>query len=260
MFTWMWTRKFTQMANRVQELEVTREENLFSSNLSVRTLETAPDFWNRQHQAFSYLDRQLHRMNRRTRTWGAMALLAILADAAIVVGALTAFTSFQHYQAANQVQQLAQDTTQIDDLMTRLGAIAADPNQPLSDRVQASRILTYQLEQGAQWGQGTLQRRPPQTQLPSSALTSQGSRISALQDQLQAIQHLSAQGNLQAIKPLTTLLNHDETLIRAAAAQALGQLPAPQAMEAMHKRLLIEENDGVRQALIGSLANLAQRG
>lgn len=254
MFTWMWTRKFTRMANRVQELEVTREENLFSSNLSVRTLETAPDFWHRQHQAFSYLDRQLHRMNRRTRTWGAMALLAILADAAIVVGALTAFTSFQHYQAANQIQHLAQDATQLDDLMTRLGTIANDPSQPLSDRVQASRILTYQLEQGA------LQQRLPQTQFPGSAIASRSVAVSPLQGQLEAIQRLGTQGNLQAIQPLTTLLSHDEPLIRQAAAQALGQLPAPQSMEAMHQRLLIEDSDSVRQALIGSLANLARRG
>ncbi len=249
MFTWMWTRKFTRMANRVQELEVTREENLFSSNLSVRTLETAPDFWQRQHQAFSYLDRQLNRMNRRTRTWGAMALLAILADAAIVVGALTAFSSFQQHQAVNQVQQIAQAPSPMDDLVTRLGTIAADPNQPLSDRVQASRILNYQLEQ-----QGFASQRLPQSGLSRSLATT------PLQSQLQAIQQLGLQGNLQAVQPLTTLLNHDEPLIRAAAAQALGQLPSPRSMEAMHQRLPLEESDTVRQALIGSLANLARRG
>ena len=165
-----------------------------------------------------------------------------------MVGALAAFSSFQQHQAVNQVQQIAQAPSSMDDLMTHLGTIAADPNQPLSDRVQASRILTYQLEQQG-FASQRLSRSAP-SRSPSTPL----------QSQLQAIQQLGLQGNLQAIQPLTTLLNHDESLIRAAAAQALGQLPAPQAMTAMHQRLLIEESDTVRQALIGSLANLARRG
>lgn len=252
MFTWMWTRKFARMANRVQDLEVTREENLFSSNLSVRTLETAPDFWQRQHQAFSYLDRQLQRMNRRTRVWGGMALLAILADAAIVVGGLAAFTTLQQHHAVHQVQQIAGGSDRLDDLMTSLGEIATDPSQPLSDRLEASRLLTYQLEQHG------IVARLPQTATDRSI--DPWMEMSPLQSQIMAIRSLAVQNSASAIGPLITLLNHSDPLIREEAARSLGELSALQAMQPMHNRLLVEESDAVRQALIGSLANLARRG
>lgn len=70
MFTWLWTKQFSRLNQRLQSLEVAREENLLSPDLSAQTLQVAPDFWERQHQAFSYVDKQMRKLSRRSKIWG----------------------------------------------------------------------------------------------------------------------------------------------------------------------------------------------
>ncbi len=247
MFTWMWTKRFAKMANRLQALEAAREENVLSTDLSVQTLTSAPDFWQRQQEAFCYVDRQIQRVNRRTRTWGAMALLAVLADGVLVVAGLSAFQAWQQHHALGTVTELHETLQPTDPLETAIQDLIGQlSNQELSPQatLQARNALLHLMSvQSAAGGPAFMQ---------------QAVVLSATEARILAIQELGQAGALEAVGPLTQLLDNGQAIIRLAAAEALGNIGDPAAMDAMHQQLLSETHPEVRRALFTALSGLAQ--
>ncbi len=142
MFTWLWTKQFSRLNQRLQSLEVAREENLLSPDLSAQTLQVAPDFWERQHQAFVYVDKQMRRLSRRSKIWGGMALLAILADAALIVAGLAAFQSWQQVQADRQLTRIAQQVAAVDPVQQAFDDLVAQlPQMSGAERSRALEAL-----------------------------------------------------------------------------------------------------------------------
>lgn len=243
------------MTQRLQSLEATREDNLFSTALSVETLETAPDFWQRQQQAFTYVNQQINRLGRRTRVWGSLALLAILADAALVVGGLTAFQAFRQYQANRTLSDLSIQASKppYQDALDQLSQTLSQTQDPQSQAIIIEAM------------QALVASAPPQ-QLPSNTITfyggSQGTLTSPtatnmLDMQIQAIQTLGNAQVVAAVPALITKLADSEAMIRAAAAEALGKSLDQSAMEPLHKLLLTESNDFVRQQAFRALAQIS---
>ncbi|NJK64130.1 MAG: HEAT repeat domain-containing protein [Synechococcaceae cyanobacterium SM2_3_1] len=241
MFTWMWTRKFAKLAERVQDLEVVRDENVLSTDLSVQTLQIAPDFWQRQHEAFCYVNRKLQRMSHRTRLWGGAALLAVVADAALVVGGFAAFQIFQQHQASRQVQSINQNltATPMQSVMDELYQIASNPSVDYYTRMRAQEML-YQIF-------GSM---PP----TSVAL---GTAATPLDRQLQSIYQVGQAQVVGAVQPLMQMLNNEQAVIRAAAAKALGTIGDTSAVPALHELMVKETDVTVQKEVVASLAQLA---
>ncbi|MDX2271542.1 MAG: HEAT repeat domain-containing protein [Cyanobacteriota bacterium] len=252
MFTLIWTKKYSRMTERLKSLEATREEHVFSPDLSAQTLEVAPDFWQRQQQAFSYVNQQIQKVNRRTRVWGTMALMAILADATLFVGGLMAFQAFQQYQANNSLQRLAQGDKATDPIQKTIDEIFEQlPHMDPTQRIQALQQLEL-LTQASQY-----------SDIPtygSSVFTTGAVALSPLEMQLQAISQLGDRRTLEAVPALLTKLSDGEANIRAAAAQALGNIGDLRALQSLHQRLLNEKNEMVRQSLIYAAAQLKMNG
>ncbi len=247
MFTWMWTKRFATMANRLQALEVTREDSVLSTDLSVQTLNSAPDYWERQQGAFSYLDRQINRVQRQTRTWGAMALVAVLADAVLVVAGLTAFQGYQQHQALNRVTTIAEAVQPVNQLetaiQTRMNAVMngdLSPREERQIRDELSQLLRLQDIQGG----------PPLKADPANPLEAQAI----------AIRSLGLHGTPEAVAPLSRLLSNSNPIIRSGAAEALGQIGDQAAMDALHHALLGETNSDVRSEILYALHELMQPG
>lgn len=241
MFTWMWTRKFTAVTNRLQELEGFRSDHVCSSDLSVRTLETAPDFWQRQQSAFSYLDHQVKRMTRRNRLWASMALLAVLADAAVVVGGFAAFQGLNQSRALHQIQHIAYSgsNTARKSLDKAIDGVLNDlKNSRLSS--QEKWELTQLLDD-----------------LVSKRVSLDEVHDTGMDPNIQAIVDAGQTASPQVVDPLIKLLNHQAAGIRMSAAEALGYIGDPRAMDPIHHQLLQEMNQDVRQEFIAALANIA---
>jgi hypothetical protein len=238
MFTWMWTRKFTKMATRLHSLEAVRDENVLSTDLSAQTLSSAPDFWTRQHEAFSYVNRKMQKMSRQTRAWGGLALLAILADAAIVVGGITLFSMAQRHQATQTVLRLDQQlhANPVDDVIEELIRVTSDVRQRPEVRAQAQQALSFMMM--------------------TSPTLRVGQPASPLEQQLEAIARLGQSRAVEAVNPLTQLLQSTNPMIRAEAALALGNIGDHNAISSIHTLLQQEPDLGVRQAAIYAAAQL----
>ncbi|NJL98119.1 MAG: HEAT repeat domain-containing protein [Synechococcaceae cyanobacterium SM2_3_2] len=239
MFTWMWTRKFTKMASRLQSLEAVRDENVLSTDLSAQTLSSAPDFWQRQHEAFTYVNRKMQKMGRQTRAWGGLALVAILADAAIVVGGITLFQVTQRHQAVQTVLRLDQQlhANPVDDVMEDLQRVAFDTSLRPEVRAQAQQALSFMMMTSPMGGIQT-------------------GTTSPLEQQLNAIARLGQSQAAEAVGPLTQLLQSQDPSIRAEAARALGNIGDSGAIGSIHNLLQQEPDFGVRQAAIYAAAQL----
>jgi hypothetical protein len=243
MFTWMWTRKFTAVTNRLQELEGFRAEHVCSSDLSVRTLETAPDFWQRQQSAFSYLDHQVKRMTRRNRLWASMALLAVLADAAVVVGGFTAFQQFQQLRAIDQIQKIADSGSNVarKSLDKAIDGVVNDLRNPRLNPQEQWELTQFLGD------------------LVSRRVALDQARDTGLDPTIQAIVDAGQTASPQVVEPLIKLLGHQTAAIRMSAAEALGHIGDPRAMDPIHDHLLREMNQDVRQEYIAALANIASQ-
>ncbi len=247
MLTWLWTQHFSRLSQRLQSLEATREENLLSPDLSAQTLQVAPDFWERQHQAFAYVDKQMRKLSRRSKIWGSLALLAVLADAALVVAGLTLFQSWQQLRADQSLARIAEQ------------AVAADPVQQAFDNLLAqlphlNGIERYRALEALQ-------------ALSAIASTGQGSSsgyyagppslaATPLEAQVQTIHRLGQMRALEAVPALLTKLSDREPALREAAARALGQIGDPRALQPLHDLLAHETDELVQEAAIASIAQL----
>jgi hypothetical protein len=253
MFTWLWTKKYSKMAHRLQDLKLTREDNILSTELSAQTLGAAPDFWQRQHQAFCYVDKQIRRVNRQTRVWGSLALLAILADAVLVVGGLTTFQAFRQYQASRALMNLdpyaVTSSMPTDKAIEELSKLLSNPDPQV--RVGALQALNALVE-----GNGYL---APSLPYSSPGYPTVTAATTPLDRQLQAIDQLGQTRTVEAVQPLITKLADSQATVRAAAAEALGQIGEVSALPHLEDRLLVETNEVVRQSLIKASADLFMR-
>jgi hypothetical protein len=251
MFTWLWTKQFSRLNQRLQSLEVAREENLLSPDLSAQTLQVAPDFWERQHQAFVYVDKQMQRLSRRSKIWGGMALLAILADAALIVAGLTAFQSWQQVQADRQLTRIAQQTAAADpvqrafeDLVAQLPQMSGVERYRALEALQA--LSAISMAHGGYSYDGSAGISVYSSALPATPLEAQ----------LQTIYRLGQMRVVEAVPALLTKLADDEPVVREAAARALGQIGDPRALGPLHDLLAYEPNELVQDAAIASIAQL----
>ncbi|MEN9203873.1 MAG: HEAT repeat domain-containing protein [Thermostichus sp. DG_1_6_bins_120] len=254
MFTWLWTKQFSRLNQRLQTLEVAREENLLSPDLSVQTLQVAPDFWERQHQAFLYLDKQIQKVSRRSKIWGGMALLAILADAALVVAGLTAIQSWQQVRADQNLTRIAQQVTAPDPVEKAFKELVAQlPQMSVAERHRAlealnalSAISMAHSGSGYYYGSSSM---PMYGVMPTAAAT-------PLEAQLQTIYQLGQMRVVEAVPALLTKLSDAEPRVREAAARALGQIGDPRALDPLHNLLAQEPNELVQDAAIASIAQM----
>lgn len=242
MFTWLWTRHFSRLNQRLQSLEVAREENLLSPDLSAQTLQVAPDFWERQHQAFVYVDKQIRKLSRRSKIWGGLALLAILADAALVVAGLTLFQSWQQLQANQNLARIVEQ------------ASAADPVQQAFDNLLAqlphlNGVERYRALEALQALSAIAPADQGSGYEPSLAAT-------PLEAQVQTIYRLGQIRAVEAVPALLTKLADREPAVREAAARALGQIGDPRALQPLHELLAHETDELVQEAAIASIAQL----
>ncbi|MGQ9836863.1 MAG: HEAT repeat domain-containing protein [Cyanobacteriota bacterium] len=258
MFTWLWTKQFSQINQRLQALEVARQENLLSPDLSAQTLQVAPDFWERQHQAFVYLDKQVQKMSRRSKVLGGMALLAILADAVLVVAGLTAIQSLQQVWADRDLTRIAQQATApdpvqqvFDDLVARLPQMSmAERSRALEALNALSAISMVPSGSGYSYSSSGM----------SSGMSVYGAAPKAastpLEAQLQTIYQLGQMRSVEAVPALVTKLSDGDALVREAAARALGQIGDPRALDPLHRLLAQEPNESVQDAAIASIAQM----
>jgi len=253
MFTWLWTKQFSRLNQRLQSLEVAREENLLSPDLSAQTLQVAPDFWERQHQAFSYVDKQVQRLSRRSKIWGGMALLAVLADAALVVAGLAAFQSWQQVQADRHLTRIAHqaaaaDPVQqaFDDLLAQLPQMSGAERYRALEALQALSAISMA---GSGYSYGSSSGISVYSSAPTVAAT-------PLEAQLQTIYRLGQMRAVEAVPALLTKLADGEPVVREAAARALGQIGDPRALDPLHDLLAYEPNELVQDAAIASIAQL----
>jgi len=251
MFTWLWTKQFSRLNQRLQSLEVAREENLLSPDLSAQTLQVAPDFWERQHQAFVYVDKQMRRLSRRSKIWGGMALLAILADAALIVAGLAAFQSWQQVQADRQLTRIAQQVAAVDPVQQAFDDLVAQlPQMSGAERSRALEALQALSAISMAYG-GYSYDGSAGISVYSSALPA-----TPLEAQLQTIYRLGQMRVVEAVPALLTKLADDEPVVREAAARALGQIGDPRALGPLHDLLAYEPNELVQDAAIASIAQL----
>ncbi|MFS8812946.1 HEAT repeat domain-containing protein [Synechococcus sp. R55.7] len=251
MFTWLWTKQFSRLNQRLQSLEVAREENLLSPDLSAQTLQVAPDFWERQHQAFVYVDKQMQRLSRRSKIWGGMALLAILADAALIVAGLAAFQSWQQVQADRQLTRIAQQVAAVDPVQQAFDDLVAQlPQMSGAERSRALEALQALSAISMAYG-GYSSDGSAGISVYSSALPA-----TPLEAQLQTIYRLGQMRVVEAVPALLTKLADDEPVVREAAARALGQIGDPRALGPLHDLLAYEPNELVQDAAIASIAQL----
>jgi len=251
MFTWLWTKQFSRLNQRLQSLEVAREENLLSPDLSAQTLQVAPDFWERQHQAFVYVDKQMRRLSRRSKIWGGMALLAILADAALIVAGLAAFQSWQQVQADRQLTRIAQQVAAVDPVQRAFEDLVAQlPQMSGAERSRALEALQALSAISMAYG-GYSYDGSAGISVYSSALPA-----TPLEAQLQTIYRLGQMRVVEAVPALLTKLADDEPVVREAAARALGQIGDPRALGPLHDLLAYEPNELVQDAAIASIAQL----
>ncbi|MFT0813995.1 HEAT repeat domain-containing protein [Synechococcus sp. OH20] len=250
MFTWLWTKQFSRLNQRLQSLEVAREENLLSPDLSAQTLQVAPDFWERQHQAFSYVDKQMRKLSRRSKIWGGMALLAVLADAALVVAGLAAFQSWQQVQADRHLTRIAHQAADpvqraFDDLVAQLPQMSETERYRALEALQA--LSAIAMASRGYYGYS------PGISVYSSAPTVAATPLEA---QLQTIYQLGQMRAVEAVPALLTKLADGEPVVREAAARALGQIGDPRALDPLHDLLAYEPNELVQDAAIAAIAQL----
>lgn len=89
MLTYWWIRKLTRQQSRQTSLSALRKEAINSDDLSVKTLNAAPELWQRQHHAFEYLQRQENRLKKNWPLSVGGTGLAILGDLAAISLLLT---------------------------------------------------------------------------------------------------------------------------------------------------------------------------
>ncbi|MFS8880547.1 HEAT repeat domain-containing protein [Synechococcus sp. H55.11] len=251
MFTWLWTKQFSRLNQRLQSLEVAREENLLSPDLSAQTLQVAPDFWERQHQAFSYVDKQMRKLSRRSKIWGGMALLAVLADAALVVAGLAAFQSWQQVQADRHLTRIANQAADpvqraFDDLVAQLPQMSETERYRALEALQALSAISMA---GSGYSYGSSSGISVYSSAPTVAAT-------PLEAQLQTIYQLGQMRAVEAVPALLTKLADGEPVVREAAARALGQIGDPRALDPLHDLLAYEPNELVQDAAIAAIAQL----
>ncbi len=252
MFTWLWTKHFSRLNQRLQNLEVAREENLLSPDLSVQTLQVAPDFWERQHQAFVYVDKQMRKLSRRSKIWGGMALLAVLADAALVVAGLAMLQSWQQMQADQNLARIVQQAAAADPVQQAFDNLVAQlPHMNEAERYHALEALQA-LSAIAMAGRGSYGYSPGISVYSSAPTTA----TTPLEAQLQTIYQLGQMRAVEAVPALLTKLSDREPAVREAAARALGQIGDPRALDPLHDLLAHETNELVQDAAIAAIAQM----
>jgi hypothetical protein len=242
MFTWMWSRKYQKLSQRLQALKESREETVFSPDLSAQTLAVAPEFWIRQHGAVSYIQRQIQRVSGQMRLWGGSVLLALLADALIVAGGITL------------VQQMGQRLAQQPAAVTgqRLSGVKGELLEVLRRGSPAEQMLALELLNRLMAEQAGLLSSPSD---PLVALDP-----TSTDSLLQSIYNLGQSQSPEAIDPLVLRLNDPRSDVRVASVYALGEVSIAvgdgRGWNALHQLLLHESDATVRQAAVGTIARM----
>ncbi|GAB4211037.1 MAG: hypothetical protein OHK0012_02780 [Synechococcales cyanobacterium] len=243
MFTWMWSNKYRQLSQRLSALKDSREETVFSPDLSAQTLAVAPDFWARQHGAVTYVQHQIQRVSGQMRLWGGTVLLAIMADALLVVGGLSlvqriASTQESAWQASEQggMNGVKEELLRV----MRQGS----PAEQMMALEMLNRMMGYEAAPSA-----------IALDTPTVALdpTSTDSLV-------QAIYTLGQSRSPQAIDPLVMRLADPRSDVRISAVHALTEVSIAvgdaRGWDAIHQLLLNESDYSVRQTALQSIARM----
>ncbi|MEO0802519.1 MAG: HEAT repeat domain-containing protein [Cyanobacteria bacterium J06642_2] len=104
MLTVLCAKSLARLKHRQRALEKTRESHASSPDLSAKALTSAPDFWDRQHSAFSYVDSKIQRVKHSARYTTGLLALALVADAGIILAGLGITNAFQRWQTARKLR------------------------------------------------------------------------------------------------------------------------------------------------------------
>ncbi|MEN9206444.1 MAG: HEAT repeat domain-containing protein [Thermostichales cyanobacterium DRC_bins_46] len=237
----MWSRKYRQLSQRLQALKETREETVFSPDLSAQTLAVAPDFWARQHGAVSYVQRQIQRVSGQLRLWGGSVLLALMADVLLVMGGLT---------LVQQVSQVAGRSETPSLVSQGLDGVKGELLEVLRRGSPADQLVALELLNRLMTGQTPVQPA-------DSLLALDTSSTDAL---LQSIYQLGQSQSPAAIDPLVMRLSDPRRDVRMASVYALGEVSIAlrdgRGWNALHQLLLHESDTMVRQAAVGTIARM----
>lgn len=104
MLTVMCAKSLARLKHRQRALEDTRETNAASPELSAKALTSAPDFWDRQHSAFAYVDSKIQGVKHSARFATGLLALALVADAGLILGGIGLTKAFQRWQTARKLR------------------------------------------------------------------------------------------------------------------------------------------------------------
>jgi HEAT repeat protein len=113
MLTVWWASKLRQLQQRQQDVKLARNEAALAPELSTKSLAAAPEFWQRQHNAFIYIDRQSQRLRHHLRAAGGILVLSLFADLGLIALGYGAFQTVRHWhteQVASSYRLVAPDS------------------------------------------------------------------------------------------------------------------------------------------------------
>ncbi|MEO1133106.1 MAG: HEAT repeat domain-containing protein [Cyanobacteria bacterium J06639_1] len=136
MLTVLCAKSLARLKHRQRALEKTRDSAVLSPDLSTKALSSAPEFWDRQHKAFAYIDSQIQRVRHSARFATGLLAFALVADAGIVLAGIGTANAMQRWQQQHAARKLRRVDPVAEQMMLPLHASAAyGDRSPFAERV-----------------------------------------------------------------------------------------------------------------------------
>ncbi|MEO0854811.1 MAG: hypothetical protein AAFY15_15100 [Cyanobacteria bacterium J06648_11] len=133
MLTALCAKSLARLKHRQRALEKTRDSTVLSPDLSTKALSSAPEFWDRQHKAFAYVDRQIQRVKHSARFATGMLAFALVADAGIILAGIGTATAFQRWQQQHASRKLRRVDPIVEQMTIPLQTLAARGDAGLAE-------------------------------------------------------------------------------------------------------------------------------
>lgn len=126
MLTALCAKSLARLKHRQRALEKTRDSAVLSPDLSTKALSSAPDFWDRQHKAFAYVDSQIQRVKHSARFTTGLLAFALIADAGIVLAGIGTANALQRWQQQQAFRNMRSVDPVAEQMMVPLQTLTAD--------------------------------------------------------------------------------------------------------------------------------------